>query len=270
MKMVKKVLLGLGLAAAVLALAGCALKDDPKGVIKGGNGSWSVNYTFNDAETADDTYRAYKPTGIQHAGALIKVTFNDPEADAGASKMGVIFDLEEQKVGSERIRSFNIIGIGQNGEWYVSRFTNVKDIQEYNFGTELTGSDKAIENEIVELGSESAVTFQNDVNLSKSVYVWYQAKLDGYYDWKILKMTPEQVNDWKALTDKQKQTTPPVGTVVFESDSTTRIQYSTSAVTKEPQHSISVYAMIKGGKTLNGSWKIAADYLEAEDIEVIE
>ena len=73
MKMVKKILLGLTAAALVTSFIGCKQVDDEKKAIDGSNNDYSIDWE----NSGDDNYRAYKSTSLNHAGALVKVTFTD-------------------------------------------------------------------------------------------------------------------------------------------------------------------------------------------------
>jgi hypothetical protein len=136
MKMVKKLLLGLVAVATVLTLVSCdglLNKDDDAGAIKGSGKKYKVSY--NNEETV--AYRAYKATTLKHAGGLVKVTFDSN--NVGTSKMGIIFDLKDDDA-NEGAREFYIIGLNPSSSvknFYVSKFTNVTDIQASNFGTDL-------------------------------------------------------------------------------------------------------------------------------------
>lgn len=174
--------------------------DDTEGAIKmKSDKKYEVDYTNN----AADAYRAYKETAMKHAGALIKVTYGKDSANLGASKMGVIFDLKDSKSGAKdssnkAAKDFYVVGIGANNTYYVSKFTNIVDIQAYNFGatTKATGTD-AKEIEIVALPSTSNITLPAATDAGTSVYVYYKLMKDGSFDWAILDLTDDQVNDFK-------------------------------------------------------------------------
>ncbi len=267
MKMVKKSLLGLVVAAMVLSLTGCGVKDDPEGIIKGTAGNYSVNYTYENQDTTA-TYRAYKSTGFRHAGALVKFTFNkDDIANAGNSKLGLIFGLKETKNGDQKIRNFYIIGLGANGDYYVSKYENVVDIQAENFGasTSALGTDPK-ETILVDITSSSLYT---DADQNKYAYIWYQAYNDGSFQWKIMNMTDEEVNNWKQQDDAGKRANQPVASASINGDIITGA-FGACDAGKEPQDYIAVYARVQGSKTLNGKINFKGDYREAEDIEMID
>ncbi len=252
MKMVKKVLMGLAAIALVASLTGC-LKDDTESAIKGAGKKWSVDYT-NDTK---DNYRAYKATGAKHAGGLVKVEFNKG-GTPGESKMGVIFGLEQYKDENKKtLRKFQIIGVSETGNYYVSSYDKVADIQAKNFGTD----DGATEKEWVALGAKK-VTMSEDTNGNKYTYVWYQAQIDGSYKWAIASMTDDQANAYDKTTGAL-----PAGATELAKGTIEKAFDAVANESKLPQHAISVYAMIQPGKVLSGKWNIIGAYKEAEDAE---
>lgn len=170
--------------------------DDTEGAIKGADNNYTVNYENKEASA----YRAYKETALKHSGALIKVTYGKDSVNLGASKMGVIFDLKDSKTtGVTNGKDFYVVGIGANNTYYVSKFTNIVNIQEYNFGasTKATGT-AAKEVEIVALPeSGTNITLPAATDEGTSVYVYYKLIKDGSFDWAILDLTAEQVKDFK-------------------------------------------------------------------------
>ncbi len=263
MKMVKKILFGAVALAAVLSLASCGLKDDEEGAITGSGNTYKVKY---ENSNKDDNYRAYKSTTFKHAGALVKVTFN--KTDIGASKMGVIFGLTEKKAadGKSKLRDFYIIGLGtlDKSNFYVSKYINISDIQAENFGAKTTAADtEAKEIELVALNDANSITLPaKAADGSISLYIWYQAQLNGSYTWAILTMTDEQAKAW----DKNTGVIPTGATTLR----TGIISDAFTAVTDPkdlPQYPISVYSMIKPTQSVEGSWKIVGTYKEAEDAE---
>ncbi len=256
MKMVKKVLMGLAVAAVAFALTGC-LQDDTEKAIKGSGSKYSIDYTNEGTQN----YRAYKSTGLSHAGALVKVTF-DKDCDAGVSKMGVIFDLQERKVNKQKLRDFNIIGIAKDGKYYVSRLTNIEDIQDENFGAVVNAATGPSEKELVSIDLGEKVTMSTDSDGNYFVYVWYKANLNGTYSWALLNMTDDQ-----AKTFDKNAGDIPAGAATLASGTIANAFDAVTEASKLPQRKISVYAMIKPGKTLTGKWNIVGKYLEAEDAE---
>ena len=273
MKMVKKSLLGLVVAAMVLSLTGCGVKDDTEGIIKGTAGNYTVNYTYDAAE--DTEYRAYKSTGAKHAGALVKISFDkDDIANAGNSKFGLIFGLDETKQGDSKIRNFYIVGFGANGNYYVSKYENVVNIRDYNFGasTSATGTNPK-ETIISTNGNSNGIvpntTIYGGEGEDKYVYIWYQAYANGSYEVKIGNVTDENVNAWKSQTDGQKIQNPPVFSDTIKSYTISNA-FPTCSEGSEPQKYAAVYTRVQGGATLHGKVNFKGDYKEAEDIEMID
>lgn len=255
MKMVKKILFGLSVIAIAASLTGC-IKDDTESAIKGTGKKYSVNYT-NDGKS---NYRAYKASGLKHAGGLVKVTF-DNDGTPAESKMGVIFGLEERTENKKKLRNFNIIGVSATGNYYVSTLTDIEDIQAENFGASTTATTGPREKEWVKLQSGATLSTDSATG-NKFIYVWYQAKKEGKYDWALLSMTDDVAATWNATTGAI-----PTGATTLKSGTITGAFTAVDADNKVPQQKISVYAMIQPGKTLAGKWNIVGTYLEAEDAE---
>ena len=270
MKMVKKILLGLAASAAVLAFVGCKTVDDEEGAIQGKNNDYSVTYENTDTE---NNYRAYKSTSLKHAGGLVKVTFDEPD-DNNFSKMGVLFDLHDNAANPDA-KDFFIIGLSGSSTYnfYVSKFTNVTDLQADNFGTKLT-ENKADETEYVKYGA----TLQRpdaDTDGSVSYYVYFKANTDGSYEWAILDMTDElaaqiQITDSTTLASLPAGATRLTYKAVNSTTSETAtgtIPAPTPALTAVPQNQLAVYINVIKTKTLKGKWKFMDMYLKAEEIE---
>jgi len=264
MKMVKKILLGLAASAAVLAFVGCKTVDDEEGAIQGKNNDYSVTYENTDTE---NNYRAYKSTNLKHAGGLVKVTFDEPD-DNNFSKMGVLFDLHDNAANPDA-KDFFIIGLAGSSTYnfYVSKFTNVTDLQADNFGTELA-SNPAVEVPYVNYG----VTLQRPAAAadgSISYYVYFKANTDGSYDWAILDTTDEVVADFE-ITENTTTASLPQGATVLKygtTDAKGKIPAPTPALTTTPQNQLAVYINVIKTKTLKGKWKFMDMYLKAEEIE---
>lgn len=263
MKMVKKILLGTLAVAAVLSLASCGkIEDDKDNIIKKNTPyTYSIDYSNNSGENK----RAYESTSQNHAGALVKVTFdNGTNATAGTSKMGVIFDLKE----SEGKTNFYIIGLAGNNEvpnLYVSKLENIVDIQADNFGASTTAAaGKPKETELLPLAKNVTLPV-NSSDGSVSVYVYFKAIYNtGSYKWAILNLTQAQADainiDTWTIADA------PANSVLKDGE----ITGAFTAVTNEssvPQNKHAVYARVAPNKTLKGSWNYAKTYKEAEEIE---
>ena len=179
--------------------------DDANGAITGSNDNYAITWT-NDTDTA---YRAYKLTALKHAGALVKITFKNP-TEAGSSKMGIIFDVKDSASGvkdanGKPAQDFYAIAVGNElgGVYYVSKFTNIVDINAKNFGASTTATGTAAKEVEVE-----ALPTKGNGNLkgkmpaaaadgSISFYIYFKLAADGSFDYAILDMTDEQMKDFK-------------------------------------------------------------------------
>lgn len=170
-----------------------AAADDTEGAIKGNNDNYTVEYS----NTTNTAYRAYKATAFKHAGAIIRVTFDS--AAVSTSKMGVIFDLKDDDE-NEGAKEFYIIGVNPTtteANFYVSKYSNVTDIQAYNFGTDVQDN-PAEEIEIVKLAKANNIkTIPAAVEGKISFYIYYKLMSDGSFDYAVLDMTDEQLEDFK-------------------------------------------------------------------------
>jgi len=276
MKMVKKILLGLTAVAAVLAFVGCKTSDDTEHAITGSNNDYAVEYT-NEGEK---DYRAYESTAMRHAGALVKVTFENPEA-GNYSKMGIIFDLHDNAADTSA-KDFYIIGLAgtTNYNYYISKFENVTDLQAENFGTELE-TNKAKETIIYDksntsngIGSITRPALATDGSVS--YYVYYKAfKNDGkstdqkdttkgYYEVAVYNFTDAQAETAKALMKSDAATATSLGTPIHSMKIKNAFDLKNNSVV---QNQIAVYAKINAGHSLRGQWHFLDMYKEAEEIE---
>ena len=199
---------------------------------------------------------------MKHAGALVKLVFK-ADGDPEKSKLGIIFGLQETKKDGVKTRDFNIIGLAENGQYYVSSMYDIVDIQEYNFGaTTNAKAGEPKEKEWIPITSPN-LSLEKDDDGNTYAYVWYQADKLGNYKWAILDMTDDQAKAWKKLTDDDKAAgNVPTATKVYKSGTITD---AFAAADKEPQYPISIYAMVKDGKHLKGEWIMSGYYLEAEE-----
>ena len=147
------------LLAASLCFTSCKKEedDDENGMLSGSNNNYTLDY---DNSNSNDTSRSYSTTRNAHLGALCQITLNKGYTGSGAA-MGYIWDLystdasasaeEVARAISAKPRNFCIVGFGNNNgtyKAYVSRYTNVYDIQAKNFGTD--GVEVNGKNEIAE------------------------------------------------------------------------------------------------------------------------
>ncbi|MBQ9207469.1 MAG: hypothetical protein IJ158_12280 [Treponema sp.] len=151
MKLSKKVLAAFSMAAALamaVSFTSCGEEDadDENGMISGSNNNYKLLY---DNSASEDTSRGYVPTTGNHAGALVQITLNKEGTSGSGAAMGYIWDLqstdasasaeEVTRAVSAKPRNFCIVGFANFSgtvKAYVSRYTNVYDIQAKNFGTD--------------------------------------------------------------------------------------------------------------------------------------
>jgi len=268
MKMVKKILLGLTAAALVTSFIGCKQVDDEKKAIDGSNNDYSIDWE----NLGDENYRAYKSTSLNHAGALVKVTFTDPKDD-NYSKMGVIFDLHDD---ANKAKEFFIIGLAgtKDKNYYVSKFSNVTDIQADNFGTKLK-ENKAVEKAYVALGAKTLSQPAKAADGSMSYYVYFREYKEAAnstkakFEYAVFSIANEDAE--KAAKAKVKEEATKASDVEAISG-VTQLDYGTTDEFdikdgKLTQNQLAVYAMIPSKKVLKGKWKFLDMYLEAEEIE---
>lgn len=265
----KKLLSVVAAALVALTFVGCdglLQKDDTEGAIKGAGTKYTVEYN----NEGTDAYRAYKATTLKHAGALVKVTFDT--TDVASSKMGVIFDLKDSVSGAKdaedkAARDFYCIGIGAGDKsYYVSKFTNIVDIQAKNFGatTTATGNDPK-EVEIVTWTQNNFTKLPAAAeDGTVSVYVYYKALTDGSFDYKILNITDEVAKAFDLKTGTFDSSV-----ILFEGNTLAKAgaEFEACDEGKQPQNKVAFYAQIAPGKELKGSWNVIGTYLEAEDAE---
>lgn len=282
MKMVKKVLMGLAIAASVLALAGCVPQaDDTEKAIKKNS---LTTYTVDYKNEGTDLYRAYKNAATAHAGALVKVTFEESETPDVRNKMGVIFNLKETKDKKNKVskRDFYIIGLGTApkagvGNFYVSKFTNVTDIKAENFGTKLA-ENKAEEVEIVKLATTNNIEMPAAVEGKITLWVYFKAdKASGGFDYAVIKDSATikniSINKDTTLDDFSGETILAKGNTHVEGESTknavTEKEWAADAKDSEIQNGIAFYANIQKDTTLLGTWElpVGKTILAAEDAE---
>ncbi len=282
MKMVKKVLMGLALAGAVLTLAGCIpqVDDTEKAITKNSPTKYTVDYKN---ESTTDKYRAYKSAATAHAGALVKVVFED--TDNSTNKMGVIFNLKETKDKKNKInnREFYIIGLGTSpktgdANFYVSKFTNVTDIKADNFGTKFT-ENKAVEVEIVPLAKANNIAIPAEDSDGKiTMWVYYKAdKASGGFDYAVIEdyedISKVKIDKDTAITDFAADKILASGNTHTAGGSTKNVvtekEWESDATDKEIQNGLAFYSMIQPDSTLLGTWELplGKTYLSAEDAE---
>ena len=258
MKMVKKILLGMVATAAIIGFVGCkATVDDPEEAITGSGNDYSVNY---DNTSGEGFYRAYHSTDMKHAGALVKVTFD--KKDVGSSKMGVIFDLHDNATNGDA-KDFYIIGLGTTStrNFYVSKFTNVTQLREDNFGTKLA-ENPAKETIIKNLGDVDLKIPSADPDGKVTMYVYFKAFDNGSYEYAVLSLSDTTASNIKINSTSLSTLESSLDASNILTKGTITSAFTGSTI---PQNQLAVYAMITPGAHLTGSWKYSM-YKEAEEI----
>lgn len=292
MKISKKTLVALSLAAAVMAggfFTSCSEEDDdPAGAITGSNNDYTVTYT----NTADDVYRCTNTTALKHKGALVKITIDNQNATSNDGVMGFIWDLRQSKsakswtegtttttpkITEDGFQNFLVFGFkNESGtiKRYVSKYFNVTDIQAKNFGASETVSshkegivkDTPCEIEIKKYSDEMTGTLS--INADKTLTVWadiYPVYENSTYGVADTNKTSENYGAYVVdLYNSDPKLTTPQATKV----DSILIPSTVTGYTAAPDNgTLAVYSNIHGGKSLSGTWKFADTYGADEVVE---
>lgn len=261
------------LLAASMCFVACKKEDDDdeNGMISGSNNNYTLSY---DNSAAATTSRGYVATKNAHLGALCQITLNSGYSGSGAA-MGYIWDLastdasasaeEVARAVSEKPRNFCIVGFGYKtsaGKFspYVSRYTNVYDIQASNFGTDgvtVNGvTQKAAEKVYIDLGTKF-LTAQADGSYVMTANVYEEKGTDnkttgGYivdiYNGAVTKDTLESAT-------KLATATIPAADLGY------------AEAKKATQRQGAVYANVYAKSKASGSWKYLDTYSADEVVE---
>ena len=245
MKLSKKILAlmgGVALLTSTVVFTGCSEDDDENEMISG-SGS---NYTIDYKNTTTANSRGYKSTALKHYGGVCTISMNAPSQTVNANGdgvMGFIFDLHDNAT-NKNAKDFFIVGITNKGKYYVSKFSNVTNLNGNNFG--VADNDGAKENQIVPktgtfVSSPVTLADAENTNYKKQVVVNVVANDDGSYDVYLLpKLTYDSS---KKLVDTSKA-------LAKVSISNTETGYSA-----KQQNKLAVYANVyKENCTLKGAW----------------
>lgn len=278
MKLSKILMSGALVAALAFGVMGCKAEDDDDELkaLSGSNNNYSVDFK----NEGNDVYRAYHTTTFKHAGALCQVTMNTSNGGKGA--MGYIWDLESNSTRAEKEpRRFFIVGFNYDytatGKvaYYVSRYSNVTDIEANNFGAPSNG---AVEKEYIKLNATNVcvptIDANGDLTMTFDVYEDGEFTVDengkkkytsyngGFvvdiYNGKIETADLKTANKVKSV----KIPAADVGYKTAESDVTKPI-CGASANQKQG----AVYVNVYQGNTLKGKWHYADTYKAAEVVE---
>ncbi len=280
MKLSKKVLAAFSVAAALamaVSFVSCANEeaDDEEGAISGSNNNYTLVY---DNTTGTDNYRCYKPTKNNHRGALCQITLKKEGTSFPGAAMGYIWDLystdasasaeEVARSVSSKPRNFCIVGFNYSNTssgkvaYYVSRYTNVYDIQAKNFGedgVEVNGkTEKAVETPYLDLNTTNTFTPTPDAdgNIIVTVNVYEETSgtetTGGYvvdiYDGAVTK-------DTLSAATKKATTTIPADALGYDT------------AKKATQRQGAVYANVYKGYKASGAWKYNYTYSADEVVE---
>lgn len=262
MKMTK-VIMAAALACVAIGLTSCGIKeDDPYEMIKADGKTFTINHT-NDT---NEHQRGYNPKTFKHAGVTVLVDINTKDTDVSSGIMGLIFNLEAEKDGA---KDFNIIGLRTtdktgNIEYYISKFENVTNLQDKNFGAYDGGT--ATETAIVPATGTALFAKGPKCTVSEDgsstqvvIYVEPKRNAQGKIDQNIYLIPYDETKEFKSDGQPKDWDPATVGTLVKTIN--TGIEASNDY---GYQRHFAVYANTYKNSTLIGSWKILGDYHEGE------
>ena len=300
MKLSKKILAAFSVAA-MLVVAGSftACKDedddDPYEMITKVNSSYyTINHTNTDADTVQ---RGYKSTSFKHAGALVDITFNSAKSTGtyGDGVMGVIFGLESNDDGS---KNFYVFGARNKGDYYVSKYKNVTDLQAANFGAgdghqfsdenDFTADDNTAEYEIktfTDAPSGKLKTLEDSVSFTvfykdtvdatetendyKHTYKVYLLDANSASAYTVKDSTGEVLDGDKNVVDLATAAEE-IASIDYYTDSksVTQRQFAIYAnVYPNSDNCTENYKNAKGTGTVKGYWKVQGDFKHADVVE---
>lgn len=271
MKIMKKIAVAVFAGAMVFGFASCggAGDDDPNKMIKGSNKVYTIDYT----NETDVVSRGYNATAYKHAGAAVQLDFENASNTVGGGVMGLIFDLDEK----DGAKSFNVVGVKTNDAngklgYYVSRFENVTNIQDENFGAWEKDGEKgpATETEYVKLFGKATGVKNAEKEDTITVYAYAieeeateagkdSANKDyakGEYIYKVYLINNKVANldaDGKLVDENKK---------AIDLSGVTPAATIATGYTSLTQKKLAVYANVYGNKTLKGTWTYRGDYKE--------
>ena len=253
MKMTKKVLFGAAILAMVFGFASCKQDDDPNGMITGSNNNYAIDYTN---ESTTEISRGYNTSTLKHAGALVKITFEKTAGNGGM--MGFVFDYEQTNGKS----TFNVVGVRQDGGYYISKFANIVDLQAKNFGATTTATgDNPKEVEYVAWSNSSPKKLTNYTQ-TDGAYLWVIQSEDGtnYKVYNLDKATAESAVVADAIKGVLKDKNGNEITLP------TALATIPTGYTAQAQKRYGVYANVYASSSVKGTWTLLGTYKEAEAI----
>jgi len=283
MKLSKKVLAAMSAAtlimtAGIFTSCGEEEDDDENNMLAGSNNDYTLSY---DNSTGTDTSRGYKVTKNNHRGALCQITLNKEGTSGSGAAMGYIWDLQSTdatasaedlaRAVSEKPRTFCIVGFGYKtsaGKYspYVSRYTNVYDIQADNFGTKgvtVNGATQtAVEKVYYDIGTDY-LTADADGNIVMTVNVYEEETTDETDATKTVKTGGYTIDIYNgAVAKADLETATPMKTV---SISATDLGYADAKRATQKQGA--VYANVYSKSKATGTWKYLDTYSADEVVE---
>lgn len=278
-------------AALIIGFSACTVEDDPYDMItEKNNTTWVIEHTNEDADTV---HRGYCSTNFKHSGGLVNIHFDSKSTGTyGDGVMGFVFGLRANETNS-KANDFFVIGVRNRGDYYISKYTNVTNLQGNNFG--VGDNDGAEEDEYVPLGTavpngkastangyDIGVYFRDvvvDTEADASTGT-YTHKYQIYFVNVDSTATYDVDDDTGALKIKtsgaSEYSEVALGTVVYEipyeSDSASLSQYKFGPYANVYPNSTKCTDKYKNSKatgtgTIKGTWTIPADYNHAELVE---
>ena len=275
MKMVKKVLMGLAVAAIALALTGCGKQlGDSSVKISGSTGKASIDHT----NETDSTQRAMKIYLTKHKSTNCAFVIENQTSSSYDGQLGYVFNMDTNSDGT-----YNFIAVGFRNnkgttDTYVSYFLNIKedDFSKTNFGVdgdvnddyEIYGSSRSATKTLsaftppnvkvkgvpseVEIAALPVTLTDFSINSAQQLIgaIDIKANTDGSYtvgffneaQLKIEKT--ESTGKINKITIKEGQT----------AKKTVSISNTITGYTKETEAKLGVYAAIYKAGNLTGSW----------------
>ena len=289
MKLSKKVLAAMSasallLTAGIFTSCGDEEDDDENEMISGSNNDYTLSY---DNSASTDTSRGYDVTKNNHKGALVQITLNKDGTTGYGAAMGYIWDLSSTDASasaedlaravSDKPRNFCIAGFGyqtSKGIYtpYVSRYTNVYDVQAANFGTKksdgtggvtVNGKTQYAEEKVyIDMG-EYKVTADNDGKYVVTINVYEETTADSTDSTKTVTTGGYVVDIYNGAVAKAdlKTATKLASTTISAAD----LGYDTAKAVTQKQGA--VYANVYAGSKASGTWHYADTYSAAEAVE---
>ena len=282
------------LLAGSLCFVGCKNDDDENEVIQGSGNNKTIDYANTD--NSEGTCRGYSTTALKHQGELVRFTLKDSNGTTTETYskhtdktyggvMGFIWDLSIDKAEDKTSkRDFFVLGLAVNPEsysgkvkYYVSRYFNVTNIYDTNFGssttvTSIPTGDTTCEMVIADFTELSGIS-TNDSKLViwADIYptlVSGKTHTSGKQDAKADYTGGWTIDLYKGTADSDvlgdKITSIPIAT--------TQTGYTGATVTSGtanpiPENYMACYANVYNGYRVTGEWFLKSDYFVDEVVE---